>query len=386
MIFEDASTGNPDPIKVEVFEVHQPIGVFYVGVMKATDLQFIAYADTRRQSKREIESYSGIQRELSTRRQTEIQQYIGTFDAAFPNSFIIQVKSSNVLTEQPGALALRRDERTASIIDGQHRLAGFNKLNSDNFDLIVAIFIDLPLEDQAMLFATINLKQTKVNPSLVYDLFDETKARSPQKTCHHIAKGLNTDKTSPFYHQIKPLGKRTEDYVGKLTQATFVKRLLPLICIDPDLVRDRVKRGETLEVDDPGNKDCVFWRFFVENKDWAILRVVMNYFKAVADVFGDDWTRPESPLGRTIGFSALMRLLDNLARKGLAEKPEPRLDAEFFNAQLKKAVKLCPFTFDTYPASGVGETRLYKAFESAIFDTNVSDGAMPIPNRSSTTS
>lgn len=366
MIFESGGVAELDPLEVKVFEVHQPIGAFYVGVMKASDLQLIAYADTRRQSEREIESYSGIQRELSSRRQNEIKQYIGTFDASFPNSFIISVKSSNVITETEGSLSLRRDEKTASIIDGQHRLSGFTDLNADDFDLIVAIFVDLPLEDQAMLFATINIKQTRVNPSLVYDLFEETKARSPQKTCHTIAKSLNTDKSSPFYHQIKPLGKRTDEYTGKLTQATFVKRLLPMVCSNPDVVRDRVKRGEKLDPDDLDNRACIFWRFFAEEKDWAILRVVTNYFAAVAEVFGEDWTGSDSPLGRTIGFAALTRLLDPLAREGLVVTPEPRLDKQFFATHLRKADALSPFTFDTYPPSGGGETKLYKALATAI--------------------
>src|SRR5690606_28877388 len=129
-------------------------------------------------------------------------------------------------------------EKAASIIDGQHRLAGFTDLNQDNFQLITAIFIDLPIEDQAMLFATINLKQTKVNPSLVFDLFEETKLRPPQKSCHNISKALNTEKDSPLYRRIKPLGKRMEAYAGILTQASFVKSLLPHICSKPEKVRD----------------------------------------------------------------------------------------------------------------------------------------------------
>lgn len=365
MIFEGG--GLADIITLKVFDVHQPIGVFYVGVIKASDLRLIAYADTRRQSQREVESYSGIQRELSSRRQGEIKQYISTFDAAFPNSFIIAVNPSNVLNENDGELGLRRSEETASIIDGQHRLSGFDDFNSDDFDLIVAIFIDLPIEDQAMLFATINIKQTRVNPSLVYDLFDETKTRSPQKTCHHISKSLNTDKSSPFYHLIKPLGKRTDDYVGKLTQATFVKRLLPLICVNPDSVRDCIKRGVTLDPNDKQNRDCVFWRFFAEDKDWAILRVVTNFFNSVSDTFGESWTSSDSPLGRAIGFAALMRLLERLARIGIASTPEPRLDKDFFNSALVKAKVLAPFTFDDYPASGAGETKLYRALETTIF-------------------
>jgi DGQHR domain-containing protein len=289
MIFETNPLGGADLIQFQTFDVQQPIGTFYVGVMKARDLCQIAYADTRRQTQREIELYSGIQRGLSERRRVEIRRYISTFDAAFPNSFIISVKPGAVLRETEKFLYLRRHAETATIIDGQHRLSGFDENNWDEFDLIVAAFVDLPLEDQAMLFATINIKQTRVSPSLVYDLFAETKARSPQKTCHNISKSLNTEKTSPFYHQIKPLGKRTEEYVGRLTQATFVKRLLPLVCTNPDIIRDRIKRGEKPSPSDPDNSSCVFWRFFAEDKDWAILRVLTNYFTAVAEVFAEDW-------------------------------------------------------------------------------------------------
>lgn len=359
-----------DGLTVKVFEVEQPIGTFYVGVMKASALREIAYADTRRQSEREIESYSGIQRELSERRRIEIRQYISTFDAAFPNSFIIAVKSEHVIRQEDGLLLLRRGEDTASLIDGQHRLSGFDEYSDDGFDLIVAIFIDLPLEDQAMIFATINIKQTRVNPSLVYDLFEETKARSPQKTCHNISKSLNTDKTSPFFHQIKPLGKRTEEFRGRLTQATFVKQLLPLVCSNPDVIRDRIKRGEKLNANDPLNRDRVFWRFFAEEKDWAILRAVTNYFSAVRGVFPEDWARDDSPLARAIGFSALIRLLEKLARTGLAAVPEPRLDQLFFEENLRKAEHLAPFSFETYSASGAGETKLFRALEGAIFSSN----------------
>ncbi len=344
-------------IGVRVFEVSQPLGTFYVGVMKANDLRQIAAADTRRQEEREVEVYTGIQRELSKKRQAEIEDYISTFDAAFPNSFIIAVKSEDVLSQEGETLRIRAHEKAASIIDGQHRLAGFTEPNSENFELIVSIFIDLPVEDQAMLFATINLKQTKVSPSLVYDLFEETKWRSPQKTSHNVCKALNTDKESPFYHRIKPLGKKTDDYVGILTQATFVKRLLPLVSKNPDTIRDNIKRKIPLNADDPANRECIFWKLFVEDKDWAVLKILSNYFNAVRSEFEEDWNSDSSPLPRTIGFSALMRLLPTLHKKG---QSQATFEQAFFAGELKKAKSLAPFTFDDYPASGVGENKLYQ--------------------------
>ena len=350
-------------VAVRVLEVSQPLGTFYVGIMKADDLRQIAAADTRRQEQREVEAYTGIQRELSKKRQAEIEDYISTFDAAFPNSFIIAVKSEDVLSQEGETLRIRAHEKAASIIDGQHRLAGFTELNSENFELIVSIFIDLPLEDQAMLFATINLKQTKVSPSLVYDLFEETKLRSPQKTCHNISKALNTEKESPFYHRIKPLGKKTDEYVGILTQATFVKRLLPLVCKNPDKIRDNIKRRIPLDPDDQENRDCIFWKLFVEDKDWAIMKILTNYFAAVRSEFEGDWNSDSSPLPKTIGFSAVIRLLPLLYKKG---QSQGTFEQSFFTGELRKAKSLAPFSFDDYPASGVGENKLYQALLERI--------------------
>lgn len=344
-------------IKLKVLEVSQRLGDFYVGVIQANDLRRIAQADTRRQAEREIETYTGIQRELSTRRQNEIKKYISSFDAAFPNAFIIAIKSDDIITEGSDFLIIKSHDRVASLIDGQHRLAGFTDLNSDNFQLIVSIFVDLPIEDQAMLFATINLKQTKVSPSLVYDLFEETKLRSPQKTCHNISKSLNIDSQSPFYHRIKPLGKRTEEYAGILTQAAFVTRLLQLTCKNPDKIRDDIKRKIPLSPIDPENIECIFWEMFIKEQDWAILKILLNYFNAVRQTFGDDWNSQNSPLPRTIGFSALMRLLPFLYRKG---RDLGTFEQIYFETEFKKAKSLSPFKFEEYPASGVGENKLYQ--------------------------
>ena len=352
-----------DHLKVPVLTVRQPIGEFYVGVIPASQLRIISYADRRRQIQVEDAIYAGIQRELSEKRRAEIRKYIRSFDASFPNSFIIAVRSEDVVSEENGILILRNHPRTACIIDGQHRLSGFDETNEEGFDLLVSIFIDLPQESQAMLFATINLKQTRVNESLVYDLFEETTTRSPQKTSHEVAKSLNRDNESPFFEHIKPLGKRTNEYEGRISQATFIKKLLPLIAKDPDSVRDAVRRGIKLAPDDSANQDCPFWSYFVEGKDWAIQKVINNYFKSIGQVFPNEWDVDTSALGKTIGFGAFMTLLLPVAKRGLRDK---RLDVKYFNEILGPASRLAPLTMDKYPASGAGENKLARELKDAI--------------------
>src|SRR3972149_6904344 len=82
-------------IQFKCLEVTQPIGTFYVGVMKSSDLVKVAYADVRRieGERREVETYLGIERPLSRKRVAELKEYVSTLDAAFPSSVIVAVKS-----------------------------------------------------------------------------------------------------------------------------------------------------------------------------------------------------------------------------------------------------------------------------------------------------
>ena len=68
------------------------------------------------------------------------------------------------------------------MIDGQHRIAGLYKYEGEvGFDINVTIFVGTDIADQAQIFSTVNLEQTKVNRSLAYDLFALAHSRSPKK-------------------------------------------------------------------------------------------------------------------------------------------------------------------------------------------------------------
>ena len=196
-------------IIVPVLEVRQPIGNFYLGVIEARDLVAISFSDIRRQDGRDLERYIGIQRDLSEGRVGEIKKYVKNADACFPTGIILSISNEHIVptTTVDGfpALAINRNSEIAKIIDGQHRIAGFDGFEGEPFYLNVTIFVDMVLEDQAMVFATINLKQTKVTKSLASDLYEFADARSPQKTGHNIAKLMNFKEGSPLNKFIKIL-------------------------------------------------------------------------------------------------------------------------------------------------------------------------------------
>ena len=240
----------PEHVTVKCIPVEQPIGVFYIGAIEADDLIAISWTDVRRidpdqgqsvvdvsetdypQSisgaddnsllideldedavlveDQDFEKFLGIQRELSPGRVAEIKQYVNNVDATFPTSVLLSISSDHArFDEDSGTLSIVRNSRVAKVIDGQHRIAGLSDRKGKGFQINVAIFIDMDIQDQAMVFATINLKQTKVNKSLAYDLYEFTKSRSPQRTCHDIARFLNYRENSPLEGRIKMLGVGT---------------------------------------------------------------------------------------------------------------------------------------------------------------------------------
>ena len=330
----DVSRVPPDlgriDLEFDCLRVTQPIGDIYLASVPCDKLIEITYFDVRRvlQRDRDVERYLGIQRPLNNRRVTELQDYVNYYDASFPTSVIIAVEEPFAsYDEEMRTIRLSnvaRDEDVPTIpiryvsrvIDGQHRIAGLRDFRGEAFDLPVTIFVGADIADQAHLFATVNLEQSKVNKSLAYDLYSLATSRSPQKTCHSIAVVLDQDAESPLHRRIKRLGVATE---GKgfqpISQATFVESVMRYVSDDAKGDRDRLLRHRKLE---PAlGEDLMrlpFRNFFVEERDVEIVEVLFNYFSSIKTRWPIAWSNPDrgNMLNRTNGFKAFMRLYSHL--------------------------------------------------------------------------
>lgn len=306
---------------MKLLKVTQPIGEFYLTVMSAYTLINKTIINRRDED-------GGIQRELNLGRMKEICSYIKEKDATFPTSIIVAANSEikeNLKEESEGIFSLNIEnvDYIGEIIDGQHRVQAFRgmkKSEIDKFELPVVLMFDLEEEGKAYVFSTINSKQVKINPSLIYDLFSLSSNRSPQKTCHEIARLANKDIYSPFFERLKMLGKK-EIGTETLSQGTFVKQLLPLISRNPDDDLRKSKKNEELLKD----KRLPFRDLFIDGKDEVIYKVLMNMFKAVRDTFLDEWDN--GMWTKTIGYGALLKALKEIYFIGVDNKD---LSEEFF--------------------------------------------------------
>ncbi|MHB2105835.1 DGQHR domain-containing protein [Vibrio vulnificus] len=339
-------------MEIKYLKVKQPIGDFYLTSIEASVLAKIADAKARG------EHPDAVQREQSKIRIKEISEYCSDTDATFPTPIIVSVNLSSNVRIDDDYIYLDENDVVGDVIDGQHRLEGLKKSKYiDDFQLPVVFMFDLEPYQQAYVFSIINSKQTRVNMSLIYDLFALSKTRSPYKTCHEVARALNKDSSSPFYRKLKMLGKKEKDQdVASLSQGTFIKYMLELISKNPDADSRDIKRNIEL-------KDDAMYplrRYFIADNDPVIHKVITNVFSAVEYVFEQEWKDPsKSIISKPIGFGAIIKIFPELYKVGMKNET---LTKDFFIDQFeiikKNLVK--EITSDNYGSNEQARNKLAK--------------------------
>ncbi|EPM3904918.1 DGQHR domain-containing protein [Pseudomonas aeruginosa] len=364
-------------LSVRCIKISQPMGEFYVGCINSKDLKEITISDVRRmEGERGFESYLGIQRPLSQDRVKKISAYTKTVDACFPTAVLLSVKGRcaefDPVTSQLKLKPYRAADddiyesvpytQLANVIDGQHRIAGLADYDKDDFEINVSIFVDIDVSSEAYLFSTVNLAQTKVNKSLVYDLYDLATKKSPQKLCHEIAVALEKEPTSPFHCRIKRLGgAEAHNLPGSITQAAFVQALMRYISSDPMRDRDSYMRGRTPALADGDLNKLIFRKFMIDDRSFDLTDIIWDYFEAVSKRWPDAWNTPDKGiiLSKTNGFMALMRLLREVYLWLNKEKPD--ID-DFERVFSRVNMEDQDFNTDTYKPGSSGESALYRDF------------------------
>ncbi len=362
-----------DAIKVPILSVKQPIGTFYIATIGAKDAADICSAEWRHadfDTRDELEEYIGIQRPLNKKRIEEIKKYVKTWDATFPNSIILAVRPDYYFIESESTMYIKRDSHSTNIIDGQHRLAGFDSESGNDFQLIVALFPELELEEQAYIFSVVNTKMTRINPSLSQDLYAFATLDTPEKLAHNIARDFNRDIANPWYDKIKMLGHRDAGSSAVLSQSTFTREIIAYI-YNPkrayeirDFLHRTTNNRSTLSTFYSENEAerFIFWKPYVDGKDKYIYSVLKNYFAAVKEVYSQEWDDAHQILTKTTGYSALMHVLVNVYRLGLSKKD---LSQDFFVSLFVKAKssnKVKNFISTNYNPGKVGEKKLSDDF------------------------
>jgi DNA phosphorothioation-associated DGQHR protein 1 len=328
-------------------------------------------------------SLLGAQRPSSTRRAKEIAKYINTVEAAFPNSIILAANYINYGELQEDEtkrwhvealdggfyqLVIPTGETMSSVIDGQHRLLGFDycEPHRKSMELLCAVYKDLPHPYQAYLFATININQRRVDKSLAYEQFgynldDEDRGSwAPDKLAVYFSRRLNLDPQSPFHGRIRVAPMNSEllfpsgdppDW--QVSTACVVEGIAKLISQNPKRDRDLLHL-KAIGARDRRSlpKDDAPWREqYLEERDKEVYEGLVTFF-TLAKKYLWDAAIPQSYIRKTVGIQALFDLLRFWLRKSKGRIVESEIDP------IVAASTRIRFDDPIFQASGKGRVRV----------------------------
>lgn len=351
-----------------IIEIEQPVGVFLVAKMKASELLSISFKEERYYSK-EFGDYIGIQRHLRTDKIKSLQKFINTNDATFPNTIIGSLDSEFYeYNADAKILKIKQNKDAFKIIDGQHRLMAFeNQPVADSFELLVAFFLDIDLSDQAYIFSIINTTQSKLDPSLVQDLSELSEITTPEKIAHSIAKVFNKRDDSPWYQMIKLLGKRDSlSSNAIISQYSFNRSILNYM-YDKNYnaeIRNILKETKDARINlKKINIDIdkfIFWNFYVHSEEGILYLILNAYFSSLKEVFTNKWCKQESILCKTTGYDAFMKLFRDFyffANKDIEKLKTKSFYTTILNDKILPNIAL---EDESYRLGAAGAGHLYK--------------------------
>lgn len=372
--------------------VTQPFGEFFITKIRAKDLLNISFSDPLRFID-ESGKQRGSQRLLKDERLEEIAKYIKTIEAAFPNSIILaanydekgfitkdakirwKLKSTNV--DDVFRIVIPSSKKLSSIVDGQHRLKGFELVDYiyQEMELLCSIYFDLPNPYQAFLFATINFNQKKVDKSLAYEQFgfnvedEPEESWSPDKLAVFLTRKLNLDSKvkSPFFNHVilAPqnddilFNKKPKQLKWAVSTATVVDGILRLISANPKEDKytlhyyDLKKRNRNLL----GSDSAPLREYYLKVNDLLIFNAINNFF-VVADKLFFNSASSSSYIFKTVGIQALFDVLRVILKRELDHKD---VSEKYFETRIK-VLKDVDFSDNFFSPSGAGRSRIKNLF------------------------
>ncbi|WP_334014659.1 DGQHR domain-containing protein [Alteromonas sp. S167] len=369
-------------------KVNQPFGEYFTVRLNAEFLLKRSYTKSANYDGGDI---SGAQRKIKRARLNEIGQFIDSNEALFPNSIIIAANfnkndtlveedlrwKAEPIDEKSGVykLTIPTDAKVCSVVDGQHRLFGFEYSVRKDMELSCSVYLDLPPSFQASVFATVNFNQSPVDKSLAYNLFGyqldylDPKDWSPDLLAINLCRYFSETKGEFFCGHInyRLSNRNVPSKYWVISTAAFVDGVMSLISESPKDDRYEVNRKSTIGI--AGRKvlkddSCYPLRsFYISRNDEAIRQIISEYFKALQRVFAVD-DQSNIVLVKTIGISAFFILLRDILKR---DKVDSQILSKF-EGILRRAKEIDFENSNFYASSTKGKNRLISMLRHKVLE------------------
>ena len=172
-------------------------------------------------SRRSEEPRAGFQRTLAESRADDIASYLRSGTGSIPTNIVLSAQSdaSFTYTRRTKSITFTRTQRAFLVIDGQHRLWGYQKCKKRH-RVPVAIYDGLDRAQEARLFIDINTNQRGVPAALLLDIKQIAEIESMrEQILRDIFDRLSSDPSSPLVGKLSP----AKSIAGKISRVTFNK-------------------------------------------------------------------------------------------------------------------------------------------------------------------
>lgn len=263
-------------LRIAATRIKQKSHTLYVFAMSSKDLAPLTYVTPRSQ-----DSPDEIQRILSRKRAKEIGEYIQDELSLFPNAIVLSLDEEVEVQEtgNNGVVTIvfpSHDGKHAYILDGQHRLSGFEHSKGIDFDLPVVALHNADEALRAKIFADINSKQMQVSDVHLLGLYYQIKALPHEEAATvDVIEALATDPDSPLKDRVK----RFDDQKGTWVKNTALKRW----------IGPHTQSGGTLSTKTPSEQATIFKR----------------YFAGIALIWPEAWGDPKHALTKPFGIEIM---------------------------------------------------------------------------------
>lgn len=226
-----------------------------------------------------------VQRILNPARAKEIGEYIKEDTSLLPNAIVISLarivtisptgKSDEVVIQFPSG-----EGKYAYVLDGQHRLAGFEHSEGIEFDLPVVALHNADEHLRGKIFADINSKQVKVTDVHLLSLYYQIKELpSEESLTMDVVTKLAEDSDSLLYEKVKVRDDQKD---------WWVTNKLMKLCLAP-----YTESGGILHAKNPA----------------AQAHIIKEYLKGVKNVWPDAWgNNSDYMLTRPMGIEIIMSI------------------------------------------------------------------------------
>ncbi len=253
-----------DSIKIPATVLRQKDKELYLFKMSSALLRNITYVTPRSE-----DNPDELQRVYSESRAKEIGAWIKEENSLLPNAIVVDFKGDvkidptadpNIVTITIPAPDGTDNKKFAYILDGQHRVKGFEFSDGVDFDLAVIAVHKVSDNVRGKIFIDINSKQVKVDERLLLDLMAGTKSLAQDDDrVYQVIKGLDTNSDSPLNGKIQFLPEQKNKWVKN---TNLFKNL-----------KAHISNGGVLY-----------------NKTTAQqIEILSSYFSAFKEVFPDQW-------------------------------------------------------------------------------------------------